>query len=69
MLRFPSNFLFGTATSAHQIEGDNIYNDWWHYEQEGKLPYKSGKACNHWNLYSQDIELMASLGYGAYRFS
>ena len=68
-MKFPDEFLFGTATAAHQIEGDNKSNDWWHFEQEGRLPYKSGKACNHWNMYREDIELMASLGYRAYRFS
>lgn len=68
-IRFPDGFLFGTATAAHQIEGDNEWNDWWYYEQVGKLPYKSDKACNHWELYREDIELMAELGYNAYRFS
>ncbi|AIF69244.1 beta-glucosidase [Palaeococcus pacificus DY20341] len=69
MFRFPRSFLFGTATSSHQIEGNNIFNDWWFYEQKGKLKYKSGKACNHWELYKEDIDLMAMLGYNAYRFS
>ncbi len=69
MLKFPPNFIFGTATAAHQIEGDNVNSDWWHYESIGKLPFKSGKACNYWNLYRQDIELMRSLGYNAYRSS
>ncbi|WFO76362.1 family 1 glycosylhydrolase [Desulfurococcaceae archaeon MEX13E-LK6-19] len=66
---FPEYFLFGTATSSHQIEGDNIYNDWWDWEQKGKVRHKSGKACNHWELYREDIELMAKLGFNAYRFS
>ena len=69
MVKFPSDFLFGTATAAHQIEGDNLHSDWWYYEQNGKLPYKSGKTCDHWNKYQEDIELMESLGYEAYRFS
>ncbi|WP_461864786.1 glycoside hydrolase family 1 protein [Thermococcus sp.] len=69
MIEFLESFLFGTATSSHQIEGNNIFNDWWFYEQEGRLKYKSGKACNHWELYREDIELMAALGYSAYRFS
>ncbi len=69
MLKFPPNFIFGTATAGHQIEGDNVNSDWWHYENMGKLPYRSGKTCNQWNLYRQDIELMQSLGYNAYRFS
>ncbi|BAA29440.1 glycoside hydrolase family 1 protein [Pyrococcus horikoshii] len=68
-LKFPEMFLFGTATSSHQIEGNNRWNDWWYYEQIGKLPYRSGKACNHWELYRDDIQLMTSLGYNAYRFS
>lgn len=68
-IEFFKRFLFGTATASHQIEGDNVWNDWWYYEQMGKLPYKSGKACNHWELYKDDIVLMHSLGYDAYRFS
>ncbi len=69
LLVFPRGFVFGTATSAHQIEGENRYNDWWDWEVKGKVPYKSGKATNHWEKYREDIELMASLGYEAYRFS
>ncbi|MDX9831624.1 MAG: family 1 glycosylhydrolase, partial [Anaerolineae bacterium] len=32
-LTFPPDFLWGTATSAHQVEGDNTGNDWWAFEQ------------------------------------
>lgn len=35
---FPEKFLFGTSTAAHQVEGDNKWNDWWYYEEMGKLP-------------------------------
>ena len=69
LIRFPDYFIFGTATSSHQIEGDNKYNDWWDWETRGKFKVRSGKACNHWQLYKNDIELMAKLGYNAYRFS
>ena len=68
-IKFFDEFIFGTATSSHQIEGNNKWNDWWYYEQMGKLPYKSNKACNHWELYKEDISLMHSLGYDGYRFS
>jgi len=68
-IKFFDEFIFGTATSSHQIEGNNKWNDWWYYEQMGKLPYKSNKACNHWKLYKEDISLMHSLGYDGYRFS
>jgi len=26
---FPDGFLWGTATSGHQIEGNNTASDWW----------------------------------------
>ena len=67
-LEFPEYFLFGTATSSYQIEGENVYNDWYYWELKNKLP-KTGLACNSWRLYEKDIELMARLGYNAYRFS
>ncbi len=31
--KFPNGFFWGTATSSHQIEGDNTNNDWWDAEQ------------------------------------
>ncbi len=67
-LDFPEGFVFGTATSAHQVEGDNRFNDWWEWEERGRVP-RSGRACGHWQLYKEDIELMAKLGYRGYRFS
>ncbi|ALM75089.1 glycoside hydrolase family 1 protein [Thermococcus barophilus] len=67
-VKISDHFIFGTATSSYQIEGDNIWSDWWYWAEKGRLP-KAGKACNHWELYKEDIELMASLNYPAYRFS
>lgn len=29
MKSFNSDFMLGAATSAHQVEGDNIHNDFW----------------------------------------
>ncbi|KPJ56128.1 hypothetical protein AMJ49_05670 [Parcubacteria bacterium DG_74_2] len=69
ILKFPKNFLWGSATSSHQVEGDNIHNDWWEAEQAGKLKYKSGKACDHYNQYEQDFDLIKKLNQNAYRFS
>jgi beta-glucosidase len=31
---FPRGFLWGTATSSHQVEGNNSNNTWWNWEQE-----------------------------------
>lgn len=69
MISFPNSFLFGTATSAHQIEGNNVNSDWYYFEEIGRLPFKSGLACNHWNRMEEDVNLMKGFGYNAYRFS
>ncbi|MBD3421830.1 MAG: family 1 glycosylhydrolase [Chitinivibrionales bacterium] len=66
---FPPGFLWGSATAGHQIEGDNINSQLWPLEQSGRKPQPSGKACNHWELYRQDIELTKQLGHRAYRMS
>ncbi len=68
-LRFPEDFLFGVATSAYQVEGDNRNADWWEWEERGAVKHRCGKACNHWEMYREDIELMARIGVNAYRFS
>jgi beta-glucosidase len=67
--QFPLDFMWGAATSSHQVEGDNRWNDWWEYEQSGRLPHKSGEASRHYDLYEQDFDLARSLGHNAHRFS
>jgi beta-glucosidase len=65
-------FLWGTATAAHQVEGGNIHNDWWRFEQEpGRIAGgdRSGAAADHWNRVAHDVGLMTALGANAYRFS
>jgi beta-glucosidase len=66
---FPLGLLWGAATSSHQVEGDNHHNDWWEYEQSGRLPHRSGEACRHYELYEQDFDLARSWGHNAHRFS
>ena len=70
-IRFPEGFLWGSATAGHQIEGDNIHSQAWHQEQlpdfyqedpERKIRAPSGKACDHYRLYREDVELMLQLG-------
>jgi beta-glucosidase len=71
-LEFPSNFFWGTAVSAHQVDGGNEYNNWWEWEQkEGNIEknQKSGLACDHWNIYEEDFDLLGKLNQNAYRFS
>ena len=67
--RFPDGFLWGAATSAHQVEGHNVHNDWWAWEQAGRVATPSGAACDHWNRYRSDFDLAQSLGHNAHRFS
>lgn len=66
-IQFPENFLWGSATAGHQIEGDNIHSDCW--EREKKFPEKSGMACNSYELFREDVQLIRELGHKAYRFS
>ena len=70
-VRFPDGFLWGTATAAHQIEGGNWNNDWWAWEHAEGTPCKepSGDACDSWNRWAADVDLVAQLGLGTYRFS
>jgi len=64
--RFPENFLWGAATSAYQVEGDNFYNDWWEWETGGNTE-PSGKACDHYHRFREDFRLAKELGHNAHR--
>ncbi|MBI4004484.1 MAG: family 1 glycosylhydrolase [Candidatus Omnitrophica bacterium] len=66
---FPKDFLWGAGTSAHQVEGDNVHNDWWAWEQAGRVKEPSGLACDHYQRFESDFDLAASLGHNAHRFS
>ena len=68
---FPQDFLWGAATAAHQVEGGNVGNDWWTFEHSSSSGCKesSGDACDSWNRWQQDVDLIASLGLNTYRFS
>ncbi len=68
---FPDGFLWGTATAAHQIEGGNVNNDWWVFEHTpgSGCVEPSGDACDSWHRWPEDLDMVASLGLGSYRFS
>ena len=68
---FPDGFTWGTATAAHQIEGGNTNNDWWAFEHlEGSgCAEPSGDACDSWDRWEEDADLVAALGLDNYRFS
>jgi beta-glucosidase len=74
---FPKDFLWGTATASFQVEGspdgDGRGKSIWDTfcETPGKVENgDTGKiACDHYNLYKEDVALMSELGVNAYRFS
>ena len=75
--RFPEGFLWGDATSAHQIEGafheggrgESIWDRF--AATPGNITDGSdaGIACDHYHRWREDIDLMLRLSVGAYRFS
>lgn len=71
MTVFSSDFLWGAASSAHQVEGNNINSDVWVQEHiKGTFhPIPSGDAVDHYHRYREDIAMMAELGLKTYRFS
>lgn len=71
MKKFNSKFMFGAATAAHQVEGNNTNSDFWVLENIPGSLYKekSLDAVDHYNRYKEDIKLLADAGLNAYRFS
>lgn len=70
MSHFPKNFLWGAATSAHQVEGNN-HNDWSEWEKLGRVANgeTSGQATGHYERFREDFALAAELRHTAHRFS
>ncbi|HEY8539636.1 MAG TPA: family 1 glycosylhydrolase, partial [Steroidobacteraceae bacterium] len=69
--QFPRGFLWGAATSGHQTEGNNTASDTWFLEhlQPTAFAEPSGDACNSFELWPTDLDLVRSLGLNSYRFS
>ncbi len=67
---FPKGFQWGTATSAHQVEGGQD-NDWTAWESTGTIAdgSVSGAAGDHWHRFDEDFALAALLGTNAHRLS
>lgn len=67
----PAEFLWGASVAGHQVEGDNVTSDTWFLEnvEDTVFVEPSGKAANSWQLWETDLDLVATLGLNAYRFS
>lgn len=70
-IHFPSSFVWGAGTAAHQVEGGNVNADTWamEWEEGGVFVEPSGDACDSYHRYPEDIGLLADAGLTAYRFS
>jgi beta-glucosidase len=76
-LRFPTDFTWGVATAAYQIEGavnedgrgPSIWDTFSHTPGRIKNGDTGDVACDHYHRYREDVRLMAELGVSAYRFS
>src|SRR5258708_9148788 len=68
---FPEKFLWGAATAAHQVEGNNVNSDLWVLEHVKPTLFDepSLAACDHYHRFEEGIRLLASLGLNTYRFS
>ena len=64
-------FLWGAATAGHQVEGNNVASDIWLLEQVKPTLFSepSGDACDSFERWREDIEIVRSLNLNAYRFS
>ena len=75
--RFPADFSWGVASSAYQIEGavaeegrgPSIWDTFSHTPGRVANGETGDIACDHYHHWADDVELMASLGVKAYRFS
>ncbi|GAA4225044.1 beta-glucosidase [Sagittula marina] len=73
---FPQDFLFGTATSSYQIEGHGqggagrtIWDDYADTPGNVVRAENGQRACDHYNRYEADLDLVRDAGFDCYRFS
>ena len=67
-------FVWGVGTSAYQIEGARHAGGkgesvWDRFSDLGRVPGNGDVAADHYHRLEEDLDLLAGLGIGAYRFS
>ncbi|MGW5670639.1 GH1 family beta-glucosidase [Micromonospora sp. NPDC003776] len=76
-LRFPTDFAWGAATSAYQIEGaakedgrgESVWDTFSHTPGRTRNGDTGDVAADHYHRYAEDLDLMRDLGLRSYRFS
>jgi beta-glucosidase len=76
-LVFPNDFIWGTATSAYQIEGghncdgkgESIWDRFSHIPGKIFNDDTGDIACDHYHLFREDVKLLKAMGVKSYRFS
>lgn len=66
---FPTDFLWGSATSSYQVEGNNQNNDWFLAEAENKIKFSCGIACDSYRRFREDFDIAKSLNHNSHRLS
>ncbi|CAI9761182.1 unnamed protein product [Fraxinus pennsylvanica] len=75
---FPKDFIFGSATSAYQVEGawatgGKGQSNWDVFTQRTPGKIEGGTngcvAIDQYNLWKEDVALLKNLGVDSYRFS
>jgi beta-glucosidase len=77
VLTFPSDFVWGAATAAYQVEGaaradgrgQSVWDTFSHTPGKIRHGDTGDIACDSYHRYREDVALLASLGLNAYRFS
>uniref|UniRef100_A0A7S2WIS8 beta-glucosidase n=1 Tax=Mucochytrium quahogii TaxID=96639 RepID=A0A7S2WIS8_9STRA len=76
-VEFPKGFKWGTATAAYQVEGawdadgkgPSIWDAYSHKKGNVKNGDNGDVACDHYNRFEKDVDMMAEMGIKNYRFS
>ena len=69
---FPPSFLWGVAVASYQVEGGNLWSDWWEWERTPghiKDASRNTIGCDFWNRYPYYLDLAKKIGLNAFRLS